>query len=107
MSVLGRCIRFSTWASAWWRLCRSATPSGRCRSYAESKSVALTVALARLIWFSDGGTRSVIPILGDETDASVQRTRPCNSDDSCEDRSGAALLKGEYVGCSLPTRRHR
>jgi len=24
-----------------------------------------------------------------------------------EDRSGAALLKGEYVGFSLPTRRHR
>src|SRR5436305_4481445 len=93
MSTLGRCIRFSTWASAWWRLCRSATQSGRCRSYAESKSVALNVALASLIWFSDGGTRSVIPILGDETDASVQRTRPCNSDDSCEDRSEAKIAR--------------
>jgi len=39
----------------------------------ESKSAVLNAALARLIWFSDEGTHSVIPInSGDETDASVQ-----------------------------------
>src|SRR6266487_5886286 len=101
MSMLGRCIRFSTWASAWWRLCRSTMQSGRCRSYAESKSAVLNGALARLIWFSDGGTRSFIPILA------TRPPRPYDSDDSREDRSGAALLKSEDVGFSLAIRRYR
>src|SRR5947207_11335787 len=33
--------------------------------------------------------------------------RPYNSDDSREDRSGAALLKSEYVGFSPAIRRYR
>src|SRR5439155_22377679 len=37
----------------------------------------------------------------------TRQPRPYNSDDSREDRSGAALLKSEYVGFSPAIRRHR
>ena len=37
----------------------------------------------------------------------TRQPRPYNSDDSREDRSGAALLKSEYVGFSPAIRRYR